>query len=102
MSALLAAAKKKNTGQTLYATSGNAVAFMRFMDHFAHGVGTRCPLHIPLITAPLMQLIVRKEHVQQTALAMPAEAPTPQVPGWTPVVPDYREGLDQITASWRG
>jgi nucleoside-diphosphate-sugar epimerase len=99
--ALLAAAKKKNVGQTLYATSGDAVPFTRFMDHFAHGVGTRCPLHVPLITAPLMQLIVRKEHMQQTALAMPADAPTPQVPGWTPAIPEYREGLDQIITSWR-
>jgi len=101
VSALLAAAKKKNAGQTLYALSGAPVPFMRFMDHFAHGVGTRFPLHVPLITAPLMQLIVRKEHMQQTALAMPADAPTPQVPGWEPAVPDYREGLDQIIADWR-
>ncbi len=101
VTALLAASKVKNTGKILYATSSPPVPFMRFMDHFARGVGTRCPLHVPLVAAPLMQLIVRKEHVQQVALAMPEEAPTPQVPGWMPAVPDYRAGLDQIIASWR-
>lgn len=101
VAALLAAARVKNAGRILYATSGPAVPFMRFMDHFARGVGTRCPLHLPLITAPLMQLIVRKEHMQQVALAMPSDAPTPQVPGWNPVVTDYRHGLDQAIAAWR-
>ena len=102
VAALLAAAKLRNSGRILYATSGPAVPFMRFMDHFARAVGTRCPLHIPLIAAPLMQLIVRKEHVQQVALAMPLDAPTPQVPGWSPVVTDYRKGLDQAIATWHG
>ena len=101
VAALLAAARVKNAGRILYATSGPAVPFMRFMDHFARGVGTRCPLHLPLITAPLMQLIVRKEHMQQVALAMPSDAPTPQVPGWNPVVTDYHHGLDQAIAAWR-
>jgi len=101
VAALLAAAKVKNAGRILYATDGSAVPFMRFMDHFAHGVGTRRPLHIPLIAALPMQLIVRKEHMQQVALAMPLDAPTPQVPGWSPVVTDYREGLDQAIAAWR-
>lgn len=101
VTALLAAAKLKNAGRILYATSAPAVPFMRFMDHFARGVGRRHPLHIPLIAAPLMQLIVRKEHVQQVALAMPTDTPTPQVPGWDPVVTDYRLGLDQAIAQWR-
>ena len=99
--ALLLAAKAKNAGKTLYATAGSGVPFMRFMDHFARGLGTRCPLHVPLLTAPLMQLIVRKEHVQQVALVMPAEPPRPQVPGWKPAVPDYRQGLDNILAAWK-
>jgi nucleoside-diphosphate-sugar epimerase len=99
--ALLNAGNPKNAGKTLYATAGPAVPFMRFMDHFARGLGTRCPLHVPLITAPLMQLIVRKEHMQQVALAMPAEPPRPQVPGWKPAAPDYRQGLDAILAQWK-
>lgn len=99
--ALLMAAKPRNAGKALYATAGPAVPFMRFMDHFARGLGTRCPLHVPLLTAPLMQLIVRKEHMQQVALAMPAEPPRPQVPGWKPAITDYRQGLDNILAEWK-
>jgi len=75
---------------------------MRFIAHFARAVGTRCPLHLPLISAPLMQLIVRKEHMQQVALAMPAGVPRPQVPGWKPFVTDYSGALDEIIAGWRG
>jgi hypothetical protein len=100
VTALLAAAKKKNAGQTLYATGGPALPFMAFMDHFARGVGTRFPLHVPLIAAPLMQLIVRKEHVQQTALVMPADAPTPQLPGWRAQWTDHAAALDAIIAGW--
>lgn len=100
VAALLAAARVKNAGKTFYATSGTSVPFMRFMDHFARDVGTRCPLHVPLITAPVMQLIVRKAHMQQVALAMPSAAPAPQVPGWSPAVTDYRAGLDAVIAAW--
>ncbi len=100
VSALLQAAKPKNAGKSLYATAGAAVSFMRFMDHFAHGLGTRCPWHVPRIAAPVMQLIVRKEHMQQAALAMPTTPPRPQVPGWKPKVTDYRQGLDAVIAAW--
>ena len=96
--ALLAAAKKKHAGRTFYATGGPALPFMAFMDHFARGVGRRVPLHVPLIAEPLMKLIVRKEHVQQTALAMPLDVPTPLVPQWTPQWTDH----DAIITSWKG
>lgn len=99
--ALLAAAKKKHAGQIFYATGGTALPFMDFMDHFARGVGTCIPLHVPLIAAPLMQLIVRKEHVQQTALAMPVDVPAPQLPGWAPRWTDHLAAVDSILASWR-
>lgn len=98
--ALLAAAKKKHVGQTFYATGGPALPFMAFMDHFARGVGTRHPLHVPLITAPLMQLIVRKEHMQQAALAMPVDVPTPQLPGWSAAWTDHGAAIDEIIAHW--
>ena len=73
---------------------------MQFMDDFARKIGRRMPLHVPLIAAPVMRLIVREEHMQQSALAMPARAPSPRVPGWRPVFSDYRAGLDQCIAAW--
>ncbi len=100
VSALLAAAKKKFAGHTFYATGGTALPFMAFMDHFARGVGRRVPLHVPLLAEPLMKLIVRKEHMQQTALAMPVDVPAPQLPLWTPRWTDHRAALDQIIAGW--
>jgi nucleoside-diphosphate-sugar epimerase len=99
--ALLAAASSpRNAGKTLYATSGPALPFMLFMDDFARRVGTRFPLHVPRIAAPLIQVLVRKEHMQQVALAMPVRTPSPRVPGWKPVWADYRQGLDQIIETW--
>ncbi len=100
-SALIKAAKPKNAGKILYATAGATVPFMRFMDHFARGLGTRFPLHVPRIAAPVMKLIVRKEHMQQVALAMPPDPPRPQVPGWKADVTDYRQGLDAVIAAWK-
>jgi hypothetical protein len=47
-----------------------------------------------------MKLIVREEHMQQAALAMPTRAPSPRVPGWKPRFPDYRYGLDEIIEAW--
>lgn len=102
VSALLTAARPRNAGKILYATDGTPTSFMQFMDDFARRTGKRFPLHVPIIAAPLMKLVVRTEHMQQAALAMPARAPTPRVPAWKPAFPDYRAGLDQIIAAWNG
>lgn len=48
-----------------------------------------------------MKLIVRAEHMQQAALAMPAKPPAPRVPGWQPAFADYRQGLDRVIEAWR-
>ena len=95
-SALLAAARAPNTGKTFYATDGHAIAFEEFMDAFAHRIGRPNPTHLPLLSHLLARLIIREEHMQQTALAMPHRAPLPRVPGWRPRFPDYRTGLDQV------
>jgi len=100
ISALLAAAKTRHAGKTFYATDGTPVAFMQFMDDFARKWGRRRPLHVPRIAAPLMRLVVRKEHVQQCDHIVPARAPKPSVPGWKPVHADYRLCQDEIIAQW--
>lgn len=99
-SALRAAARSRNAGKVLYATDGHPVSFMKLMDAFARRVGRRNPLHLPWFSKPLAKVIVREEHMQQAALPMPARAPTPRVPGWTPEFADYRAGLDQVVESW--
>ena len=99
-SALLAAAGARNAGRILYATDDHAVSFAKLMDAFAHRVGRRTPLHLPWFSKPLARVIVREEHMQQTALAMPPRAPTPRVPGWKPKFAEYRVGLDQVIAAW--
>lgn len=100
VSALLAAAAARHAGRTLYAVAGPPVSFMQFMDHFARRVGTRLPLHAPRVAEPLFKLVVRKEHMQQVALAMPARPPSPRVPGWKPAWPDHRVALDRIVEAW--
>jgi nucleoside-diphosphate-sugar epimerase len=100
-SALLAAAKSGTAGKIYYATDGRAVSFMQFMDAFAHRVGRPKPLHLPLYSQPLARWIIRKEHMQQTALPMPRRGPGPRVPGWHPKFGDYRKGLDQVIGAWR-
>jgi nucleoside-diphosphate-sugar epimerase len=100
--ALLAAAAPRNAGRLLYATDRKPVSFMQFMDDFARRVGRRFPLHVPGIATPLIKLVVREEHMQQAALAMPPRAPSPQVPGWKPRYADYRTGLDQVIEAWDG
>jgi nucleoside-diphosphate-sugar epimerase len=100
VTALLAAGRPRNAEKIFYAIDGPAVSFERFMDGFAHRVGRRTPLHLPLFSQPLAKVIIREEHMQQTALPMPPRVPTPRVPGWTPRFPDYRKGLDQVIAAW--
>ncbi|HTT11755.1 MAG TPA: hypothetical protein VMG60_12755 [Burkholderiaceae bacterium] len=100
VAALLAAGRPRNTGRTYYATDGHPLSFMHFMDDFARKLGRRVPLHVPRLATPLIRAIVRKEHMQQCDLAMPAQAPTPDVPGWKPQVTDYRVGQDRIIAAW--
>ncbi len=98
--ALLAAARPRNVGKTFYATDGLAASFMQLMDAFAHRVGRQNPLHLPLFSKPVAKVIVREEHMQQVALPMPLRVPAPQVPGWKPNFPDYRQGLDQVIEAW--
>jgi len=98
--ALLAAARPRNEGKILYATDGHAVSFMKLMDAFAHRVGRRTPLHLPLFSKPVAKVIIREDHMQEPALSMPPEAPTPRVSAWKPRFPDYRVGLDQVIDAW--
>jgi nucleoside-diphosphate-sugar epimerase len=100
VSALLAAGQAGNAGRTFYAVAGPPVSFEKFMDAFAHRVGRPTPLHLPLLSRPLAHVIIREEHMQQTALSMPSGVPTPRVPGWRPKFADYRKGLDQVIESW--
>ena len=100
-SALLAAARPKNAGNVYYATDGHAISFERFMDAFAHRVGRPHPLHLPLVSHLAARVIIREEHMQQTALGMPLRAPSPRVPEWKPRIPDYRKGLDQVIEAWQ-
>lgn len=73
---------------------------MQFMDDFARRIGKRFPLHVPAVAKPVIKVLVREEHMQQAALAMPARAPSPRVPGWKPAFADYRNGLDQVIEAW--
>lgn len=98
--ALVAAAKRRFARRLFYATDDLPVPFMQFMDEFARRNGTRLPLHVPRVAKPVIRFIVREEHMQQAALAMPGSLPGPRVPGWRPTFPSYREGLDQILGAW--
>ena len=99
-SALLAAARPQNARKIFYAIDGNPISFMQLMDAFAHRVGRRTPLHLPSCSKLLAKVIIREEHMQQTALPMPPGAPTPGVPRWKPKFPDFRNGLDQVIETW--
>ena len=89
-------------GKTCYSTDGHATAFEEFMDAFAHRIGRPNPMHLPLLSPLLARLIIREEHMQRIALAMPHRAPAPRVPGWEPRFPDYRAGFDQVVAAVPG
>jgi len=99
-SALFAAGRPKHAGNIYYATDRRPVSFERFMDAFARRVGRERPLHLPLVSNLLARVIIRQEHMQQTALRMPPRPPLPQVPGWKPTFRDYRQGLDQVIEAW--
>jgi hypothetical protein len=97
---LLAAGRPRNAGKIFYATDGHAILFMSLMDAFAHWVGGRTPLHLLLLSKPIAKVIIREEHMQQTALGMPRRAPSPRIPGRKPRFTDYRKGPDQVIREW--
>jgi len=100
-SALLAFARQRNIGRVYYATDDHAISFEHFMDAFAHRVGRSSPIHLPRLSHLLARAIIREEHMQQTALAMPPRPPSPRVPGWKPRFSDYQNGLDQVIEAWK-
>jgi hypothetical protein len=55
---------------------------MQLMDAFAHRVGRRTPLHLPLFSKLFAKAIIREEHMQQVELPMPHGAPIPRVPSF--------------------
>ncbi len=71
------------------------------MNDFAHRIGRARLLHLPLLSRRLARAIIRTEHTQQTALAMPPPAPSPRVPGWRPRFADYVAVLEQVIDAWR-
>jgi nucleoside-diphosphate-sugar epimerase len=99
--ALMAAARAGKAGKTWYAIDGHPASFEDFMDGFAHRVGRSRPLHLPRLSRLLARAIIRPEHMQQTALAMPLPAPSPRVPGWRPKFAGFGSGLDQVIEAWR-
>jgi hypothetical protein len=101
-SALLAAARQRPVGKTLYAADDTPASFATFMDCFARRVGNRVPLHIPGLMRPLTRVLIAEEHVQQVDLAS-ADAPDrPRPRGFTPLHADYRSGLGQVVDAWKG
>lgn len=99
--ALLAAARGGRAGRIVYATDDEPTSFRTFMDAFARRVGRRCPLHLPLRSRPLVRALIREQHVQQTALAMPPGLPSPRPARWRPAFADHGSGLDQVIDAWR-
>jgi nucleoside-diphosphate-sugar epimerase len=100
VSALLAAARARQAGATFHATDGHPLSFLRLMDEFAQECGVKTPRHLPLWLGPVVGWVVREEHRQQVALAMPPGPPSPMVPAWRPKYPDFRLGLDQVVEAW--
>lgn len=99
--ALRAAARSGKPGKTYHAVDGHAVSFRQFMDGFAHRVGRARPLHLPLRARLLARAFIAEEHMQQTSLPMPAQPPSPRVPGWKPRLASFERGLDQVIEAWR-
>ncbi len=100
VSALLAAAKRRNVGRMLYATDGKLLSFRQFMDDFARRMGNPLPLHVPRSVNAGHQ-VDRARGAHAAGRARDAgTAPTPRVPGWKPMFADYRRGLDQVIEAW--
>lgn len=97
--ALLTAAQRRPSGRLTYASDGTPASFADFMDHFAHLVGRSHPLHLPAVSRPFVQLVVRAPHMEMVEMAASGPA-APQLPGWRPRVTDYREGLAEVVRTW--
>jgi hypothetical protein len=52
------------------------------MDAFTRRGGRPSALHLPRLSHLLARVIIREEHMQQTALGMLPRAPSPRVRGW--------------------
>lgn len=84
-----------------YAIVADASSFTDFMDHFAHLLGVKHPLHIPLWASGLARAIITKEQMVLLRQARTTSAqPFSDEFGWTPEFADYHEGLAATLRAW--
>ena len=95
------AARARPEGALLYATDDRPASFGEFMDHFARRIGNPLPLHLPGISRPLAHAVIAEEHMQMVQLGVHGVA-APRPDGFTPAYADFRSGLDEIVAGWKG
>jgi nucleoside-diphosphate-sugar epimerase len=101
-----AAALVRLTEQAPRARSYNIVAdvpssFTEFMDHFAHLLGVRHPLHIPRWGWRLARAIITQEQMELLRLSTTATSARFRAEyGWQPQFPDYHMGLAEVLHAW--
>ena len=101
-----AAALVRLTEQAPQARIYNIVAdvpssFADFMDHFAHLLGLRHPLHIPRWGWGLARAIITQEQMELLRLSTIATSARFRAEyGWQPRYPDYHTGLADALHAW--
>jgi len=101
-----AAALVRLTEQAPQARNYNIVAdvpssFADFMDHFAHLLGVRHPLHIPRWGWGLARAIITQEQMELLRLSTTATSARFRAEyGWQPQYPDYHAGLADVLRAW--
>ncbi len=76
-------------------------SFTDFMDHFAHLLGIRHPLHIPRWGWGLARTIITPEQMMLLRLSTTATSARFRAEfGWQPHYPDYHAGLAEVLQAW--
>ncbi len=100
--ALVLVVEQQPVGEIFNIVDGTPTSFADFIDNYAMKLGYSKPGHIPLFTAPVAKIIIKKPQMEilDRSTTVKSDRITQQL-NWTPNYSNYQEGLDQTISVWQ-
>lgn len=100
--ALVLVVEQQPVGEIFNVVDGTPTTFANFIDTYALKLGYSQPAHIPLFTAPVAKVIIKKPQMEILDLSTTVNSDRAREQlDWSPQYSSYTEGLEQTLAVWQ-